>query len=193
MKRCCLALVVLFLTFSVSPVWADPAMMKIVRVGVSDPVDMVFDFQSNELGGGYLEFYNNSDSDWSSLLIITGPALDPDGNPLPIDGYSFGGDPDDVFPFVNAWYDESGMLNILFYTIPDGEGALLWIDEHFGVVMNDDITLDEMSSTNFDPDGDGGWGPLQSFTGHANVPEPGTCWLILTGLAGLGLVRKFRR
>jgi hypothetical protein len=191
MKRFCLAAVVLFLACSVSSLWADPAAMKIVRVGGSDPVNMVFDFQSNEFGGGYLEFFNDTDFAWSSLRIITGPALDPDGNPLDLGGYSFGGDPNDLFPFERAWYDDAGLLNILFGT--NDSDHFLYSNQHFGIVLNDDFVSDGVHFTNFDPAGAGGWGSYHSFNAQANVPEPATCWLILTGLAGLGLVRKFRR
>jgi hypothetical protein len=199
MKQFSLVFFALMLVFSVNLVWADPASMKIVRVSESDLVDIVFDFVSNDNGGGFLEFFSDETGlDWFSIKVITTPALDPDtGDPLfDLNRYSFGAGESlfYIFPAVDAWFDDSDMLNILFYDPERGEGecgsnCILKAGEHFGIVLNDD----DVYGTVFDPDGLGGWGPAHGFGAVANVPEPATGLLVLAGLGALALAARFRR
>jgi len=185
MKKYCSIFVLVFLAFSVGSLWADPASMRIVRVGSSDPVGMVFDFTSNEFGGGYMEFYNDTAETWSSVRIITEPVY-PE---LDLGLYSFGGDPDDVFTDSTAWFDDTDMLNILFWTTDSDH--YIYPGGHFGIALNDEIF--EGGFVSRDPAGAGGWESYRGFGALANAPEPGTYWLVVTGLAALGLVRRFRR
>jgi len=159
------------------------------RMDVSDPTcgdgctiltGTSFMFSSNSNGGGFLTFENDSESNWTSLLIeTTGIAADtvnatsnlfentPEvyniGNLLVIyfSGVSGPGCEEDCFPGIPNSSDEN-VFTINLNTNPDD------------------------TSTN----GTGGWGPDLGFSANANVPaptvpEPATLTLIAVGLGAL--------
>jgi len=188
---------------------ADPIDPRIVVGGrsASEPITgLTFMFQVNGAGGGYFEFANASGIDWTNLSLTTETPLDqnhdlitnPEAYNVSSDLFSgnkiffsndfttirilfFGVDPKHPgIPFDPAFEEED------FVFANDVEDDNPPLGSHFYISLNDG----DLSN----PDGAGGWVPGAKVFGAANVPEPGTLTLLLSGILALGIsVSKRRR
>lgn len=163
---------------------ADPKMI------VSDPtcgegctsVGTTFSFTSDANGGGFLTFQNNSEIDWSSLLIETGSA------PFNVPANS-------VTCQTNAFLscqvsDLAGGITAMYFS---GVNSLASEIGPFGILSGDVFTIELNDISGIDG---GGWGSFRTFDASANVPapvpEPATLTLMAAGLGALLAKRRFR-
>ncbi len=166
---------------------ADP------RMDVSDPscpctiiTDTSFSFSSNANGGGFFTFENESDSNWTSLLIETnGIAADT------VNATS------DLFANTPEVYNIGNLL-VIYFSGVSGPGCEE--DCFYGIPNASDenvftINLNTSPDDN-SVDGMGGWVPAGlAFSADANVPaphvpEPSTLTLIAVGLGALLAKKK---
>jgi hypothetical protein len=167
------------------------------KMQVSDPTCGVgctivtgtsFSFSSNVSGGGFLTFENQSDSNWSSLLIettgIAANSVNASSNLFsnPVLVYNIG----DLLVIYFSGVSGPNCIEGCFPGIPNTSDQNV-----FTINLNDDIG--EFANT--DPNGSGGWGPNLAFTGDANVPappvpEPATLTLMVAGLGAFMAKKK---
>lgn len=198
MKHLHLAIFSIFLILFYNKGWADtitppdPTMI-IIRGG--DPIQLFetsFSFSANSNGGGFIEFENDTGQTLDSLLITTKIATGPHA-------FTFGSPSGSIsFDFDEA----TGNLSVLFsglgispsyWIYPPEQGTPEFHPSLFSILLNDPITggiegeyiyYDGLDYP-VDPGGSGGWIPNSMIYAVANVPEPGTCLLLLTGLLGV--------
>jgi hypothetical protein len=195
MKKVSVSLLVLAALVSAQSGYADPISgidpRMIIEKNVGDclPIfGLTFTFSANGQGGGFLDFINKSGVDWTNLLVTT---LLPEGTSFPEDYFFFDPNVDNAFENVQATLN-GNVLSILYFDAPqEGEGEIgtIFDDEIFAINLNNLLN----GSITRDPDGSGGWGANHQFRAQANVPEPATWFLLVTGLAGLASIRVRRR
>jgi hypothetical protein len=166
--------------------YSDPRIGLGKGTGGSTPLAS---FESNVSGGGVSGVYtNDTDSTFFDISITTQ------------DVYS--GIPTYDFFCVNysPWYFSTcsitrqyGTITFLFSN-PSGEGEGDDGDPS-GILPGEDfqLSLKDAVKALGNPDGGGGWGSYQSFSGVANTPEPGTITLFVSFLGILAAKGKFRR
>jgi hypothetical protein len=148
-----------------------------------------FSFTSNNNGGGFLEFQNESGTNWTSLLVETG-------------SIPFNVPADSVTCTTNAFlscqvFDLAGGVTAMYFSgvnTDDSDFGPFGIlnASIFSVNLNDLIN----GAPNTDPNGSGGWGSDRLFTATANasspVPEPATLTLMGIGFGALLVKNKLR-
>jgi hypothetical protein len=147
-----------------------------------------FSFTSNNNGGGFFKFQNESGTNWTSLLVETG------SNPFNVPANS-------VTCTTNAF------LTCQVFDLASGVTAMYFSgvssDSEFGPfgILNAAIftvNLNDLVNDvpNTDPNGSGGWGSGRDFTATANasspVPEPATLTLMGIGFGALLTKNKLR-
>ena len=145
-----------------------------------NPVGLTFSFTSNANGGGFFEFTNESDFDWTSLLIETG------SDPFTVP-------PNLISCQTNAFLscvvsDLGGGVTAMYLsgvTAPGCEfGCANGIPDFDIFTIN--LNGEADSPVDESPDGSGGWGSGRNFSASANVPppvpEPATITLMAAGL-----------
>ena len=170
----------------------------------ADPIDPVFTmsdpdagtpifstsflFSSNESGGGFLSFINESQLDWKGLAV---QVTQPTGTIISCSGGPF-------FPTCQiSTIPQTGGLSLftLNLTLRTKEGGLP-NGEFFTINLND--LIGETQPT--DPSGNGGWGANTSFTAQVTdftsastdaSPEPATFFLLALALILVFIVRRF--
>ena len=151
------------------------------------PVGLTFSFRSNAFGGGFLTFTNESDFDWTSLLIETGS--DPFNVPA-----------NTIVCQTNAFLscvvsDLGGGITAMYLSGVTAPGCEFGCAN--GIPDFDTFTINLNGEANDpvseDPNGSGGWGALRNFDASANVPapvpEPATLTLMAVGM-GAFLAKK---
>jgi len=145
-----------------------------------------FSFPSNESGGGFLSFVNQSQLDWRALAI---QVVQPTGTIIFCSGGPF-------FPacLISSIPQADNLsLFTLNLVIQTKQGGLL-NNQAFTINLNDFIGNVQPT----DPNGNGGWGHNTSFTAQVTdstpaVPEPGTWFLLGSGLVLLLTIRRLSR
>jgi hypothetical protein len=170
----------------------DPVM------GVSDPICgdggcpftelTTFSFFSNASGGGVNQVQNESNVDWTSLLID----VTTNGGTLP-------SVPSDTITCITNAFATCQSFNL-----DNGDTAIYLTGM---IIFPDDIPVGAIATFNlndlvggsqpFNVNGTGGWGSLREFDVSANVPapvpEPATLTLLGVGAGALLAKRKLRR
>ncbi len=191
---------------------ANPIDPRMVVGGnaTSDPIfGLTFQFQINESGGGFFDFANASGINWTNLSLTTKTPLDGNNNPITDPGayniYSdlfarntilFKNDFSDItvlffgtdsnhpgIPFDPAYEEKDFLL--------DNSNSLRLppFGSHFYISLNDVDNIPGIDNS----DGAGGWVPGAIVYGAANVPEPGTLTLLLSGILAIGISVSRRR
>jgi hypothetical protein len=169
------------------------------RMDVSDPScgdissctsveGTVFSFTSNNNGGGFFKFQNESGTDWTSLLVETG------SSPFNVPANS-------VTCTTNAFlscqvFDLAGGVTAMYFSGVNSDSEI----GPFGILNTAIFTVNLNDLVNGvptgNPNGSGGWGSARDFTATANapspVPEPATLTLMGIGIAALLAKNKLR-
>ena len=183
MRLCRAILVVFLLAFSATVALADtippdPRIIILGATGSTSVLGLNFSFQANNQGLGTFFFVNNSNQDWLRLDILTVP-------PSPcstITGSS------DVFAnFSCASIPNSGgQVLMSFFGV--GTFFVGEFSQTFPGILNGTEFAIGLGTNLAEA-----WTPNESFSARANVPEPATLALFLTGVGILAVRRRFRK
>ncbi|HEY4683423.1 MAG TPA: PEP-CTERM sorting domain-containing protein [Candidatus Acidoferrales bacterium] len=167
---------VLFTHFALAETILPPDPSIIIRgaTGDSTSVGLSFTFQADPEGLGFLSFVNASGQDWFRLDIVTTPPFTPGDPCFPIAHSS------DVFASSSCSSMGGGQVLLSFFGIVN-EGIFPGIlsGSHFTIDLGSDPLL--------------AWTPNEQFDATANVPEPATVVLFLTGAGMMAARRRFRK
>jgi hypothetical protein len=201
-------LIVGLMALAIPMALANPIDPRIVVGGraASEPIfGLTFHFNVNGNGGGFFDFANASGIDWINLSLTTRTPLD--GNNDPITNPEDYNISSDLFASNRILFSNGfSNITILFFGIDanhpgipldpafEEEEDFVFANEvednppfgsHFYISLND--------GDDFDPNGRGGWVPGATVYGAANVPEPGTLTLLLSGILAIGISVARRR
>lgn len=185
------------------PLAATALLFAVTVLANADPIDPVFTmsdpdagtpifgtsfmFSSNDIGGGFLSFVNQSQLDWKGLAV---QVVQQTGTPIVCSGGPF-------FPtcLISSIPipQTSNSLFTLNLVLQAKEGGIP-NNEPFTINLND--LIGNVQPT--DPNGSGGWGRDASFSAQVTdyvpaVPEPGTWLLLALGMALLLTIRRSSR
>ncbi len=178
---------------------ADPIDPRMVVGGsaTSEPIlGLTFQFKVNQSGGGFFDFANVSGINWTNLSLTTKTPLDGNSPITDLKAYNISSD-----LFVNntiIFSSDFSNITILFFgTDPNHPG--IPFDPKYKEFLNNScewqppfgshfyINLNNVCSDR------GGWVPGATVYGAANVPEPGTLTLLLSGILAIGISVSRRR
>ena len=190
MKRCSqFAAIIALLFTSAVLVKADPIdpIFHMDDPGTGTPITSLgFSLSSNESGGGFLEFMNESGFDWFGLAV---QVTQPTGTIISCSGGAFFSD------CLISSIDQGGGLSLFTLNLTSRlKQTGIANGVYFTINLND--LVDGVQP--IDPKGAGGWGADADFNAQVtdylqSTPEPVTWALLLAGGFIVGSVRYARR
>jgi hypothetical protein len=187
MKSSKILLLVLVVVLSAGLALADGVPGSDPRIGLgggggSEGTSGTFSFTVNDYGGGISPtFYNDTETAFYNLSIT---APDPGGDLSTFEC-------DIYYPYYDSCSitRTPGWITIFIYDIWTSTED----DDIAGIPPGGDFRFTLNNDGSWLANGTGGWIPDSTLAGTANVPEPGTITLLVTGLGTLVAKRKLRR